>query len=165
MTKDIWKQPSGGPTVTAKRLKERLGYKNHHSINALVRSGPENGGLPGYIATGEGWVRKIGAPRKGTDVMFYEEHVQQWEKLHPAVPVLEENLKVDEQMIAEVLTVAKEMQHPDGRVNRKALLTRLDEKYGPGRWNRWWYPYMKKILDDYGIAPMIKQPNARRSYR
>jgi hypothetical protein len=58
--KEPKRRPSEGPTLTARAVADLLGFTSTESIQILVRRGPENDGLPGYIpaSSGTGWIRK-----------------------------------------------------------------------------------------------------------
>jgi hypothetical protein len=169
----VWKEPKrrGGPTLTVKEVTKRLGYRQIISVIELVNLGPHHGGLPGYVNAGSGW-ELHSEVKKGKGVFFYEEDIEAWDSANPRVETKKERsqeisyiTEYDEQMKNEVLELAEQMKDAKGRVNRRALLKALNEKYGPGRWHRWYYSVMKKILDENGYPPLRPQPETVRHFK
>src|SRR5436190_3149500 len=85
-----WTEPprTGGPDMNATAVAEELGFSGVESVHILVRRGPYEDGLPGYIPgpRGRGWRLKTGAEHAGVEVMFYSSDITAWKEQHPIIP-------------------------------------------------------------------------------
>lgn len=165
-----WKEPKrrGGPSMSTRAVVRELGYSTVESVHILVRRGPENDGLAGYIPApdGNGWQRKqvptpeeraamkaAGTPyipASGVEVMFYREDVEAWKKAHPVRlrSDYSDVVYTDEQK-ALVLAEAEKLKSEEGHVTRTRLLERLYKI--DKSWNDRKYRVLRKILEDNGI--------------
>lgn len=174
-----WKEPNRrgkGPTMTAKAVAEKLGYKTVASVHVLARRGPEVDGLAAYIPdpeTGVGW-KRTHEKHGGVEMMFYAKDVEKWDREHPKMLLGNASATYTEEEKAFVLSVAEQIKEPDGSVYREKLRVRLakerpgdKKKPGSGWGASAKYPVIKRILDDAGVPlpPRTPKSDFRRQYR
>lgn len=175
-----WQEPKrkGPPTLDTEEVRKRLGFKDAESVRQLVRRGPENDGLPGYVEEKDSdgeyhWVRRTEpASKRGPHYQFrfYVEDVAAYDKSHPWYAGKKPPISYTEEEKEFVLCVAEEMRQPDGVVLRAKLMPELAKRARqaglPYKYHPRIYPKVAQILNDAGIPGGLEHdPSPRRRRR
>ncbi len=140
MTK--WKEPNRkgkAPSMSIDAVTEKLGYASRTSVYRLVKLGPENGGLAGYILDRTSWIRANGK-HGGRETVFYPEDVETWQKQNQPLKSYSGYSEEEKQLVLDRAS----------NISRPICIKAFAEYIG-------WHTIprkakIKRILDDAGIA-------------